>query len=95
MIKWSKLKPRFLLRVGLLPGLERREISPPKWEAHPERRGLPRADLERVHVLRGATEHVVDVVAAQGDPSLDVPLLDGDVLVVLPRGAASPTAQLD
>lgn len=57
-----------------------------------------RADLERVHVLRGpagSIELVVDMVAARTDASLDVLLMDGDVLVVLPEGARSGTAHLD
>jgi protein involved in polysaccharide export with SLBB domain len=49
-----------------------------------------RADLGRVRVLRGRQdprELVVDVT----DPQQDVELLDGDVLVVPPRGAGNMT----
>ena len=49
-----------------------------------------RADLDRVRVLRGREdprELVVDV----SDPEQDILLLDGDVLVVPPRGAGDST----
>lgn len=50
-----------------------------------------RADLGRVRVLRGR-EDPRELVVDLTDPGQDLELLDGDVLVVPPRGAGNMTA---
>ncbi len=53
-----------------------------------------RADLGAVRILRGPpgpAELIVDLAAAGEDPDLDLEVMDGDVLLVLPRGAGRAT----
>lgn len=72
----------------------RRALRPGVLASEAVRAGTPderRADLGRVRILRGRDdphELIVDVT----DPEQDLPLLDGDVLVVPPRGAGNTLA---